>query len=245
MHIVKNQTAMNPKNPLFITGTDTEIGKTLITAALSIALQGAGETVFTMKPVAAGVNVNGINDDVRQLMAVNRVPVDTHVLAPYVFQAPIAPHLAAQIENIQIDPARLHAAFTTLKHCADRVLVEGAGGFLVPLGTHQHQPWDMADLAKAFGCDLILVVGLRLGCINHARLSAEAIERRGLKLAGWVGNQIDPDMAYRDENLETLKTYLPAPFLGLVPYLEDGEDAKTAAQALDLSALIGPAATRD
>lgn len=230
---------MNSKTPLFITGTDTEVGKTLVTAALATALQRAGERVVTMKPVAAGVNSDGSNDDVRQLMAVNSVAVPQSLVAPYIFQQPIAPHLAAREENVHIDPARLKKAFTELSEQADRVLVEGAGGFLVPLGTSEHLSWDMADLAGQFGCELILVVGLRLGCINHARLTAEAIERRGLKLVGWVANQIDPTMDYQDANLGTLKAYLAAPFLGLIPHLQNGEDAISAANALHLGALIG------
>lgn len=226
------------KPPIFITGTDTEVGKTLVTAALSIALHQAGESVLTMKPVAAGINAAGDNDDVRQLLAVNRIPVAPELVAPYVFRSPIAPHLAAQEEHRHINPVHLSHAFSQLQAKAERILVEGAGGLLVPLGTHDKKPWDMADLASQFGCELILVVGLKLGCINHARLTVEAIYQRKLKLAGWVANQIDPHMAHRDANLETLKGYISAPFLGLIPHLENGEDANRAASHLTINRLL-------
>ncbi len=217
----------------FITGTDTEIGKTFVTCALLHAARAAGRSAVGMKPVAAGadtVNGESINDDAARLRAAGSFDPGLALLNPYCLASPIAPHIAAAEEGVRIDPERIKAAFTTLAGRADVVLVEGVGGFRVPLG----DDYDTADLARDLGLPVILVVGMRLGCISHALLTAEAIAARGLRLAGWVANQIDPAMLRFDENLAALVARLPAPLLGVVPFQHDG-NAAAAAGGLQLA----------
>lgn len=197
---------------VFVTGTDTGVGKTLVTAALLHALGGLGERAVGMKPVAAGAELQDgvwVNEDVAMLRAASGVEAAAERVNPYLFREAIAPHIAAEHKGVRIEIPRIVAAYESLAREADRVLVEGAGGFLVPLGPGR----DMADLAVALGLPVLLVVGMRLGCLNHALLTAEAIERRGLTLAGWVANRIDPDMAAYDENLASLAARLRAPLL--------------------------------
>jgi dethiobiotin synthetase len=213
----------------FITGTDTEVGKTFIACALLHALRNQGRTALGMKPVAAGLDVEGKNEDVEQLIAASSITAPRQLINPYAFNAAVAPHIAAAEEGITIELAQIVSAFKQLSGLADAVLVEGVGGFCVPLGPVS----DTADLAVALDLPVILVVGLRLGCINHALLTEQAIAARGLKLAGWVANGIDPAMARVDENLATLKARISAPLLGIVPY---GTTPETAALALRLPA---------
>lgn len=211
----------------FITGTDTEIGKTFVTCALLHAARAAGRRAVGMKPVAAGADsVNGefINEDAARLRAAGSFDPGLALLNPYCLASPIAPHIAAAEEGVRIDPERIKAAFATLASRADVVLVEGVGGFRVPLG----DAYDTADLARDLGLPVILVVGMRLGCISHALLTAEAIAARGLRLAGWVANQVDPAMLRFDENLAALVARLPAPLLGVVPFQRDGNAAAAA-----------------
>ncbi len=217
----------------FITGTDTEIGKTFVTCALLHAARAAGRSAVGMKPVAAGadtVNGESINDDAARLRAAGSFDPGLALLNPYCLASPIAPHIAAAEEGVRIDPERIKAAFTTLAGRAEVVLIEGVGGFRVPLG----DDYDTADLARDLGLPVILVVGMRLGCISHALLTAEAIAARGLRLAGWVANQIDPAMLRFDENLAALVARLPAPLLGVVPFQHDG-NAAAAAGGLQLA----------
>lgn len=216
----------------FITGTDTEVGKTFVTSALLLALREQGVKALGMKPVAAGTDTDGRNDDVEALIAASGVSAPRELINPYLFQPAIAPHIAAAEEARVIDIAPIVAAFNTLRGMADTVLVEGVGGFCVPLGPHS----DTADLAEALALPVILVVGMRLGCINHALLTQQAITARGLKLAGWIANRIDPEMARFDENLETLKTRLHAPLLGVVP---PHSTPLAAANAVRLPTLVG------
>ena len=216
----------------FITGTDTEIGKTFSTCALLHAARAQGLRALGMKPVAAGAEwVNGefLNEDAARLRAAGSFDPGLALLNPYCLASPIAPHIAAREEGVRIEPARIRTAFDSLRAQADLLLVEGVGGFRVPLG----DDYDSADLARDLGLPVILVVGLRLGCINHALLSAEAIAARGLTLAGWIANRIDPAMLRVEENLATLKAGLPAPLLGTLPFRED-RDAAQAATALRL-----------
>ncbi|HMV17963.1 MAG TPA: dethiobiotin synthase [Rhodocyclaceae bacterium] len=216
----------------FITGTDTEIGKTFSTCALLHAARAQGLRALGMKPVAAGAEwVNGefLNEDAARLRAAGSFDPGLALLNPYCLASPIAPHIAAREEGVRIEPARIRTAFDSLRAQADLLLVEGVGGFRVPLG----DDYDSADLARDLGLPVILVVGLRLGCINHALLSVEAIAARGLTFAGWIANRVDPAMLRVDENLAALQKGLPAPLLGVLPFRED-RDAALAATALRL-----------
>jgi dethiobiotin synthetase len=173
-----------------------------------------------MKPIAAGAELQGgkwINEDAALLRAAGSIEVDLNDLNPYCFRSPVAPHLAAIEEGVSISPQRIAASFETLRGQADVLIVEGAGGFLVPLDEH----YDTADLARDLGLPVILVVGMRLGCINHALLTVEAIRARGLALAGWVANRVDPAMLRFDDNLATLRARIDAPLLGVIPYLAE------------------------
>lgn len=213
---------MNPA--YFLTGTDTEIGKTFITCALLHHAAQRGQRAAGIKPVAAGTDAEGRNDDVENIRAASTVALADDVLNPYCFSAAIAPHIAAADEGRRIEFATIQAACRQAMTQADLLIVEGVGGFRVPLGADG----DSADLAVALALPVILVVGMRLGCINHALLSAEAIASRGLTLAGWVANRIDPAMARFDENLATLQALLPAPLLGVVPHNPAGGSAGAA-----------------
>ena len=211
----------------FIAGTDTDIGKTRVAAALLHAYAGLGYRVVGMKPVAAGAEpVDGawVNQDVAVLAAAGNVVAAQELRNPYLFREAIAPHLAAERKGVRIEIPRIRAAFDALASQADLVVVEGVGGFLVPLSNHK----DAGDLAVALELPLILVVGMRLGCINHALLTRDAIAARGLKLAGWVANRIDPAMAAYDENLASLKQRLAAPLLAELPHLAPAEPQRLA-----------------
>jgi dethiobiotin synthetase len=214
----------------FVTGTDTGVGKTLVTAALLRRLRESGVAVAGMKPVAAG-SIAGpegpANEDALLLQAESSVRQAYADVNPCLFDPPIAPHLAAAEAGVAIDTARIVAAHARIRVGADIVLAEGAGGFLVPLDGAR----SLADLPALLGMEVLLVVGLRLGCLNHALLTAEAIAARGLALAGWIGNAVDPGFARRDANLATLAARLPAPCLGIVPWMQPA-DVGTAAAAL-------------
>lgn len=197
----------------FVAGTDTEVGKTFATCALLYALNANGIIAIGMKPVAAGTDADGKNDDVEALIAASGVTAPRELINPYLFQPAIAPHIAAAEAGQSIDIERIASALDTLQCMAGAVLVEGVGGFCVPLGpTH-----DAADLAERLDLPVILVVGMRLGCINHALLSQQAITARGLTLAGWIANRIDPHMSRFDENLEALRQRMNSPLLGVIP----------------------------
>ena len=206
------------KKAYFLTGTDTEIGKTFITCALLRRAAQDGHQAAGLKPIAAGTDASGQNEDVEQILAASNLALPRTVVNPYCFAAAIAPHIAAAEEGRSIDFAAIKAACAEAMAAADFLIVEGAGGFRIPLTVDR----DSADLAVDLGLPVILVVGMRLGCISHALLTAEAIVGRGLELAGWVANRIDPAMARFDENLATLQGLLPAPLLGVVPYAPPG-----------------------
>ena len=214
----------------FVTGTDTGVGKTLVTCALLHATRRLGLTAVGMKPIAAGVEDDGRNDDVVQLLAASSIQPPLEWVNPYLYAPPIAPHIAAAEAGRPIAIEVIRQAFERLRPLADVVWVEGVGGFRVPLDART----DMADLAQRLAAPVVLVVGMRLGCLNHALLAAEAISNRGLTLAGWVANRIAPAMARFEANLETLQTRLNAPLLGVVPY---GARPDQAAPGLHLSAL--------
>ncbi|MFG0805318.1 dethiobiotin synthase [Pseudomonas fluvialis] len=203
----------------FVTGTDTEIGKTTIAAGLLHAARLAGLSTAAAKPVASGCEQTAAglrNDDALALLGQCSLALDYAEVNPFAFASAIAPHLAAREAAVELSVARLRPAVQqVLARGADFTLVEGAGGWRVPLAGRE----TLADLAVALDLPVILVVGVRLGCINHAVLSAEAIARDGLHLAGWVANIVDPQTSRLEENLATLAERLPAPCLGRVPRL--------------------------
>ena len=216
-------------NAYFVTGTDTDVGKTFVCCALLYRFAQAGLSTIGMKPVAAGLDENGSNEDVELLSAASSVAAAPELVNPFAFKNPIAPHLAATEEGREIRFAPIHHALDALRRQADVVVVEGVGGFRVPLGPEG----DSADLAQTLGLPVILVVGLRLGCINHALLTVEAILARGLTLAGWVANSIDSSMLTREENIEVLRELIPAPLLGTLDF-QMPPDAVQAAKGLIL-----------
>lgn len=201
---------------LFVTGTDTGVGKTRVAVALIHALRARGLRVAAMKPVSAGSALGELNEDVAALVQAANVDADVRDVNPYAFAEPIAPHIAAESFGVRIDLEVIAAAYARLAAIADVVVVEGAGGWRVPLNEHE----DMADLALRLGLPVVLVVGLRLGCLNHALLTAESIVLRCVPWAGWVGNHIEPAMPQAAENLAALRTRLPGPCLGVQGFLE-------------------------
>ena len=213
------------KHAYFIAGTDTGVGKTYVSCALLHALRRHGLSAVGMKPVAAGVEDDGRNGDVTALLAASSVAAPQELVNPYCFGAPIAPHIAAADTGRTIETGPILAAAKRLGEMADALVVEGVGGFLVPLGRDA----DTGDLARELGLPVILVVGMRLGCLSHALLTQEAILARGLQLAGWVANRVDPDMLRFDENLAELSERLDAPLLGIVPYDPSATPAAAAA----------------
>lgn len=201
----------------FITGTDTGVGKTLIACALLHALRRRHARVIGMKPVAAGAVRTGegwASEDALALRAASSVAVQAELDNPVLLHEPLSPHLAAQHAGQRIDIEHIVACRRELARRTDAMVVEGAGGFHVPLSPTETG----ADLAQALGLPLILVVGLRLGCLNHALLTAEAIRARGLTLAGWVANRLDPAMAAPEENIAFLRERLQAPLLADVAH---------------------------
>ncbi len=216
----------------FVTGTDTDVGKTLISCALLHGFAAQDRRVVGMKPVSAGCDADGQNDDVLQLRAASNIPASKEQINPYSFAPAIAPHLAAQHAGIEIQFSYITEAYRKLAAQAEVVIVEGVGGLCVPLNARQ----DSADLAVELGLPVILVVGMRLGCLNHALLTVEAIAVRGLKLAGWVANVVEADMNAVEENVAALQQRIAAPLLGVVPYLAE-VDAFVVVRRLDLELL--------
>jgi dethiobiotin synthetase len=200
-------------NGYFVTGTDTGVGKTRVSCVLLHAFAAAGKTAVGMKPVAAGCE-NGTWPDVELLAAASNVSVGCEHINPYALVPPIAPHIAASRAGIEIGLEVIRQAYLELRKRADIVIVEGAGGFLVPLNDHE----DMAAMVQALDLPVLLVVGMRLGCINHALLTAHAIRAAQVPLAGWVANRIDPEMAAFEENMLALERRLDCPLLGILPY---------------------------
>ena len=213
---------------IFITGTDTGVGKTFVAAALLRALAGAGYRAVGMKPVAAGLALGEtVHGDARALIAAGNVAAAPAEVNPFVFAPPIAPELAARAAGVTIDFDRIAAAYARLAVMADAIVVEGAGGALVPLG----RSTDMLDIPARLGLPVLLVVGIRLGCLNHALLSALAISARGLRFAGWVANRIDVNMREGDANVAALVDRLPAPLCADVAWRTGGAQAFTADRA--------------
>ncbi|GGE48457.1 ATP-dependent dethiobiotin synthetase BioD [Halopseudomonas oceani] len=221
----------------FVTGTDTEIGKTTVAAGLLCAARQRGLTTAGVKPVAAGCErtADGLrNEDALALQAQCNPPLAYELINPVTLEAAIAPHIAAQEEQVALSAQGLAGACETVfARSADLTLVEGAGGWCVPLNATEL----LSDVAVAQKLPVVLVVGMRLGCINHALLSCRAIVADGLELAGWVANQVDPEMSRPEENLATLKQLINAPCLGVVPWLE-AADAASVARYLDVTPLV-------
>ncbi len=232
----------------FVTGTDTEVGKTLVSTGLLHLLGGQGLRVMGLKPVAAGMTLRDgvwLQDDVVALHRASSVqgPMAQHGLC--VLRTACAPHIAAQQEGVSPQRGALVAQLRQSAAAADAVVVEGAGGFAVPMSAlSKTVRWGLDDLAADLGLPVVLVVALRLGCLNHALLTARAIAAKGLRLAGWVGNQVGPHpMPHQEDNLATLRAWLPAPNFGLIPWLDEPTptnvaahlDAKTVMAALHLS----------
>ena len=201
----------------FVTGTDTGVGKTLVSRLLLEALKRAGQSAVGMKPVASGCHVTGTglrSDDARELMAASSVSADYADVNPYALGSACAPHIAAYEMAIEIQLENILASFRRLQQQSPWVVVEGVGGWMAPLGVRL----SMADVAVAMRLPVILVVGLRLGCLNHALLTLESIRRAEIPLAGWVANRIDPGMTHVPENVATLEQRIDAPLLVQFPF---------------------------
>lgn len=219
----------------FVTGTDTEIGKTLTSSAILHALVQRGVRACGMKPVAAGAEMRDgelHNEDADSLAAAGNVTMLRNLTTPYMFMEPAAPHIAAALEGVTIDPVPILAAYLEVAAASDAVVVEGVGGFRVPLSSN----YDTADLAQQLDLPVILVVGMRLGCISQALLTFEAITARGLTVIGWVANTLEVEMRFQEENIDALIERIPAPLLGRVPRLAQPSAAAAAAH-LDFTGL--------
>jgi dethiobiotin synthetase len=207
---------------IFVTGTDTGVGKTLIACGLVRGLRQLGARVAVMKPVASGslATPEGLrNSDALALMEAAGAERSLYgVVNPYCFEPPISPHIAAEEAKIAIDTRVIGDNLATLSRGSDLVVVEGAGGWLAPI----HERETMADLARALALPALLTVGLKLGCLNHAQLTRLAIRSHGVPFAGWVASALDPQMSHTEANLESLELLLAEPPLAVVPYLPDG-----------------------
>ena len=223
-------------NGVFVTGTDTDCGKTELALALMEALQQRGLAVLGMKPVAAGCErtSEGMrNQDAWRLQNQGRREVAYELVNTYAFEPPIAPHIAARQAGVEIELSVIRAGAERLAAKSDFLVVEGAGGWRVPLGPSL----SACDLPLALDLPVILVSGIRLGCINHSLLTVESIRAAGARFAGWIANQIDPNMLVRDENLATLGALIDAPCLGVVPWMAT-PDPRQIAKHLDLEPLL-------
>jgi dethiobiotin synthetase len=206
---------------LFVTGTDTSVGKTVVSVALTRALVARGLRVAVMKPIASGSDPTSEgprNSDALALMAAANVAAPYEVVNPYCFLPPISPHIAAREAHVAIDLALLRSRFDSLARTADCVIVEGAGGWHAPISDTA----TMADLAAALSLPVLLVVALRLGCLNHALLTRESLATRGAAFAGWIANAIDPHFDRAEENLATLTARLGEPPLARIPFIDCG-----------------------
>jgi dethiobiotin synthetase len=218
------------KRAYFITGTDTGVGKTLVACALLQAFVRQGIKAVGMKPVAAGCVETPAGlccDDVENLRAAGNVAAPQELVNPYALILPVAPHIASAQMGSDIRLEKIEQSYLKLREMAEVVVVEGIGGFMVPLNDRE----DTADMAQLLGLPVIMVVGLRLGCLNHALISAQAISQRGLTLAGWVANQIEPDMPFVQESIAALEQRLKGPLIGVVPYRQ-GLSAEEVARLL-------------
>lgn len=221
----------------FVTGTDTDVGKTLVSCGLLEAARKKELKTLALKPIAAGCETtsDGLrNEDALRLMRSATLELPYDLVNPIALELAIAPHIAAREAGVRITVDRLAGYCRgALLRKNDLALIEGAGGWRVPLSDRER----LSGLPKALNTPVILVVGMKLGCINHTLLTAEAILRDGLPLAGWVANQVDSQMSCFDENLQTLTDMMPAPCLGVVPFLKEA-NGDTAAEYLDISTLL-------
>ena len=227
---------MSPQG-FFVTGTDTGVGKTLAACALLHAFSAGGLRAAGMKPVAAGATREATgwhNDDVVQLAAASSVAAPRALINVYCFEAAVAPHIAAREAGACIELAPIKRAYDALARQADVVVVEGVGGFCVPLNDHE----DTADLAVLLQLPVVLVVGMRLGCLNHALLTAAAISARRLRLAAWIATRIDSDMARADDNIAALEQRLGGPCIARIPF-QRVPRAQRVAALLETQHLIG------
>jgi dethiobiotin synthetase len=218
---------MTSRRGYFITGTDTGVGKTAVTLGLMAHLQAQGQIVAAMKPVASGCERTAaglVNEDALQLQRQSSVALPYALVNPYAFEPPIAPHIAAARVGVTIAIDTIRSAFDEIAGTADCVLVEGVGGWQVPLNDDE----TLVDLARALDLEVILVVGIRLGCLNHAMLTAESIVANGCAPSGWVANRLPPGAEYADENINALKSRLSLQFLGEVPVMGRIEPGRVA-----------------
>lgn len=208
------------KNIFFITGTDTDIGKTFIAIGLINFIKKNGNSVIGMKPISAGLeNLNGniMNADVMDLMQANSIKFNKEVLNPYAFKDAASPHIASVNENISIDFDLIKKHAQILLDKTDYLFIEGAGGYDCPLDKLRN----LSDLIKYIDAPVIVVVGIKLGCLNHAILTMKALEQKKQKVFGWIANIVDPNMDFQEENIAYLKEKFKHPFLGCVPYIND------------------------
>ena len=209
---------MSLKTGYFVTGTDTEVGKTLVSGALILKLRELGRNAIGFKPVVAGTyqgqNGEYINEDIETLRVASNLP-QTQSICPFVLDTPAAPHIVAKANGIELNVNKLLESFTGIQNENDFVVVEGAGGFIVPLNDHE----SLADFAQKIDLPIIVVVGMKLGCLNHALLTIEAIKTRKMKIAGWVANALAQEMSLLNENIQSLQDRIDAPFLGMIPTL--------------------------
>lgn len=216
----------------FVTGTDTGAGKTFTSSVLLHALRQRGLRAVGMKPVASGseATADGLrNEDALALQAASDPRPDYLLVNPWALRQPTAPEIAARLDGVEVTLPPIHAAFDALKAMADVVLVEGVGGFLAPI----RPGFDQYELPQELGLPVLLVVGLKLGCINHARLTVEAVQARRLPLLGWIASEVEPTMLYPDEYFEALKAALPLPCFGRLPHAP-GADPSTLTRHLAL-----------
>jgi dethiobiotin synthetase len=213
----------------FVTGTDTGVGKTRIACALLRAFARSGMSAVGMKPVAAG-SESGRWSDVDALVRASTVRAPAQIVNPYAFEPAIAPHIAAELAGARIEIEVIARAYEDLSRRAQVVVVEGVGGFLVPLNARE----TAADLARRLALPVVLVVGMRLGCLNHALLTRKQIDASGLRCAGWVANCVAPEMLQLERNVRALEQRLACPLLGMVPHEPDwGAERVAACLALD------------
>jgi len=220
----------------FVTGTDTEVGKTVASCALLQAAHAAGYRTAGYKPVASGseMTAEGLrNSDALALQHHSVLALNYQEVNPYTFAEPTSPHIISAAEQRAIEPAVLSQGLRELESKADWVLVEGAGGWYTPLST----TFTFADWVQQEQLPVILVVGVKLGCINHAVLTAQAVQQAGLKLAGWIANDVIPPGKRHAEYMETLIRMIPAPLLGEIPWLEDGPEKAEPGRYLDIAQL--------
>lgn len=231
---------MSRLDGFFVVGTDTEVGKTLVSGALIVKLRAQGKKVSGFKPVAAGTYQDKagalLNEDLEALRIASNLKPGQMNLCPYVLDIPAAPHLVAKSVGLQLELETIMQAFSKVQSEADLVIVEGAGGFLIPLNDQQ----DLGDVAKKIDFPIVLVVGMKLGCLNHALLTYEAIKARNLNIAGWVANTLSTEMPLLKKNIETLKARMQIPFWGSIPtlpkHLQKASDSPYSIEALEFAA---------